>query len=65
MSGSRRLVFEKPILEEYWPDIDGLAQRHKVTDEPMPSQTLFDIDVIHLLTTYNQPSATTLPRRTL
>ena len=42
---------EKPILEEYWPDIDGLAQRHKVTDEPMPSQTFFDIDVIHLLTT--------------
>ena len=52
MSGSRRLVVWKSlILEEYWPDIDGLAQRHKVTDEPMPSQTFFDIDVIHLLTT--------------
>jgi uncharacterized protein YcbX len=42
---------EKPIYEEYWPDIDGLAQREKVTDEAMPSQTFFDIAVIHLLTT--------------
>jgi uncharacterized protein YcbX len=42
---------EKPSYEEYWPDIDGLAQREKVTDETMPSQTFFDIAVIHLLTT--------------
>ena len=42
---------EKPIYEEYWPDIDGLAQREKLTDETMPSQTFFDIAVIHLLTT--------------
>jgi uncharacterized protein YcbX len=42
---------EKPKYEEYWPDIDGLAQREKVTDETMPSQTFFDIAVIHLLTT--------------
>ena len=42
---------EKSIYEEYWPDIDGLAQREKVTDETMPSQTFFDIAVIHLLTT--------------
>ena len=42
---------EKSIYEEYWPDIDGLAQRQKVTDETMPSQTFFDIAVIHLLTT--------------
>ena len=42
---------EKPIYEEYWPDIDGLAQRERVTDEAMPSQTFFDIAVIHLLTT--------------
>jgi uncharacterized protein YcbX len=42
---------EKPIYEEYWPDIDGLAQREKVTDEAMPSQTFFDIAVVHLLTT--------------
>ena len=42
---------EKPIYEEYWPDIDGLAQREKVTEEAMPSQTFFDIAVIHILTT--------------
>jgi uncharacterized protein len=43
--------FEKPSYEEYWPDIDGLAQREKVTDEDMPSRTFFDIAVVHLLTT--------------
>jgi uncharacterized protein YcbX len=42
---------EKPTYEEYWPDIDGLAQRKKVTEEPMPPQTFFDIAVIHILTT--------------
>ena len=34
---------EKSIYEEYWPDIDGLAQRQKVTDEtclPKPSSIL-------------------------
>jgi uncharacterized protein YcbX len=42
---------EKPSYEKYWPDIDGLAQREKATDETMPSQTFFDIAVIHILTT--------------
>jgi uncharacterized protein YcbX len=42
---------DKPSYEEYWPDIDGLAQREKVTHESMPPQTFFDIAVIHLLTT--------------
>jgi uncharacterized protein YcbX len=42
---------DKPSYEEYWPNIDGLAQRDKVTDEAMPPQTFFDIAVIHLLTT--------------
>jgi uncharacterized protein len=42
---------EKPSYEEYWPDIEGLAQREIVTDEAMPSQTFFDVAVIHLLTT--------------
>jgi MOSC domain-containing protein len=41
----------KPSYEEYWPDIEGLAQREKVTDEAMPPQTFFDIAVIHILTT--------------
>ncbi len=46
-----RASLENPSYEEYWPDIDGLAQREKVTDEGMPYQTFFDIAVIHLLTT--------------
>jgi uncharacterized protein len=43
--------FEKSSYEEYWPDIDGLAQRDKITDENMPSKTFFDVAVIHILTT--------------
>ncbi|MBI2648416.1 MAG: MOSC domain-containing protein [Thaumarchaeota archaeon] len=46
-----RPSLEKPGLEEYWPDIEGLAHREKVTDEAMPPQTFFDLAVIHLLTT--------------
>jgi uncharacterized protein YcbX len=43
---------EKPSYEDYWPeDIEGLAQRDKVTDEAMPSKIFFDIAIIHLLTT--------------
>jgi MOSC domain-containing protein len=42
---------EKPSYEEYWPDIEGLAQRDNVTDEAMPPQTFFDIAVIHIFTT--------------
>ncbi len=40
-----------PSLEEYWPDIDGLAYRETITDEAMPSGTFFDCAVIHILTT--------------
>ena len=40
-----------PSLEEYWPDMDGLAHRETVTDEAMPPETFFDLAVIHLLTT--------------
>jgi uncharacterized protein len=46
-----RANLEKPSYEEYWPDIEGLAQREKVTEEAMPPQTFFDIAVIHLFTT--------------
>ncbi len=42
---------EKPSYEEYWPDIEGLAKREKVTDEVMPPQTFFDLATIHVLTT--------------
>src|SRR5215204_3862417 len=42
---------EKPSYEEYWPDIEGIAHTEIVTDEAMPSQTFFDVAVIHILTT--------------
>jgi hypothetical protein len=48
---TRASSLHKPSYEEYWQDIDGLAQRKKVTDETMPSQTFFDSAGIHLLTT--------------
>jgi uncharacterized protein YcbX len=38
-------------LEEYWPDIDGLARRDVITDEAMPAETFFDCGAIHFLTT--------------
>lgn len=42
---------DKPNYEEYWPNIEGLAQRNVVTTEAMPPKTFFDIAVIHILTT--------------
>jgi len=42
---------EKPSLEEYWPDMEGLANREKVTEEFMPAQTFFDSASVHVLTT--------------
>jgi hypothetical protein len=42
---------DSPSLEEYWPDIDGLANRETVTDEATLAGTFFDGAVIHLLTT--------------
>lgn len=39
------------MLEEYWPDIDGLARRDVVTDEVMPPGTFFDCATVHFLTT--------------
>ncbi len=38
-------------LEEYWPDIEGLAHREATTDEKMPAGTFFDAAPIHLVTT--------------
>ena len=46
-----KVSLEKPSYEEYWPDIEGIAHREMVTDEAMPSQTFFDVAVIHILTT--------------
>lgn len=42
---------ETPSLEEYWPDMDGLAHREMTTDESIPTGTFFDFAVVHLLTT--------------
>ena len=42
---------EAPSLEEYWPDLDGLAHRETITDESMQAGTFFDSAVIHVLTT--------------
>ena len=42
---------EKPSYEEYWPDMEGLANRDKVTEELMPPHTFFDLATVHILTT--------------
>lgn len=42
---------ETSSLEEYWPDMEGLAHRETVTDEAMPAGTFFDLAVVHVLTT--------------
>jgi uncharacterized protein YcbX len=42
---------ERPVLEEYWPDLEGLDHRDAVTDENMPAGTFFDAATVHLLTT--------------
>jgi uncharacterized protein len=44
-------VPEEPVLEEYWPDIEGLDLRDAVTDEALPAGTFFDMGIVHLLTT--------------
>src|SRR2546425_8632865 len=40
-----------PSLEEYWPNVEGLAHREVITDEPMPEDTFFDCATIHILCT--------------
>jgi hypothetical protein len=40
-----------PSLEEYWPDMEGLAHRDTVTDEATAAGTFFDLAVVHVLTT--------------
>ncbi|MFY9583683.1 MAG: MOSC N-terminal beta barrel domain-containing protein [Candidatus Acidiferrales bacterium] len=40
-----------PSLEEYWPNVEGLAHREVVTDEPMPEGTFFDCATVHILCT--------------
>ena len=57
-------------LEEYWPDMEGLAHRDHVTDEAMPPGTFFDLAMLHILTTStldalraNYPEGRFEPRR--
>ncbi len=46
---------DSPALEEYWPDIDGLAHRETVTEESIalsaPKGSFFDYAVAHVVTT--------------
>jgi uncharacterized protein YcbX len=42
---------DRPSYEEYWPVVEGLTSREKVTDEFMPPHTFFDFGVVHLLAT--------------
>jgi hypothetical protein len=42
---------DAPVLEEYWPDIEGLDFRDTITDETLPAGTFFDLATIHVLTT--------------
>src|SRR5258708_14656137 len=43
-----------PALEEYWPDIDGLAHREALTEESLalssPQGSFFDYAVAHVIT---------------
>lgn len=45
------VVPDKPVLEEYWPDLDNLPHRDTVTDESLPAGTFFDLAPVHVLTT--------------
>ncbi len=40
-----------PSLEEYWPNVEGMAHREVVTDELMPEGTFFDCAAVHILCT--------------
>jgi len=50
-----RTAPDSPALEEYWPDIDGLAHRETVTEESIalssPKGSFFDYAVAHIITT--------------
>lgn len=42
---------QTPLLEEYWPDVEGLDHREVVTEEEMPPGSFFDFAAVHVLTT--------------
>jgi uncharacterized protein YcbX len=47
----REVVPERPVLEAYWPDLEGLDHRDAVTDYAMPPGYFFDVAPVHVLTT--------------
>ena len=46
-----RAALQTPSLEEFWPEVEGIAYNNVVTDEAMPANTFFDLAPIHILTT--------------
>jgi uncharacterized protein YcbX len=38
-------------LEQYWPEVEGIDKKDETTEEPIPSNTFFDLSTIHLITT--------------
>ena len=44
-------VPEAPSLDQYWPDIEGAANRETITQLFMPSGTFFDSCPVHAITT--------------
>jgi uncharacterized protein YcbX len=42
---------ERPVLQQFWPDLDGTAGAERVTDEAMPPGTFFDVAPVNLLLT--------------
>lgn len=46
-----RAVPETPSLDQYWPDLEGAANRDTITQLLMPAGTFFDSCPIHALTT--------------
>lgn len=44
-------TLQTPGLEEFWPEVEGIAYNNVVTDEAMPPNTFFDLAPIHILTT--------------
>ena len=52
----RKIVLAKTgtkvsALEEFWPEVEGLAHQDEITDEAVPAGSFFDAATIHLLTT--------------
>lgn len=40
-----------PSLDQYWPDLEGAAQRDTITELFMPADTFFDSCPVHAITT--------------